>query len=182
MQRRVHDCFCLEKVSEHRIYTMTHVSRFDYQWWKAKNCWRSVDTHFHEGARSVSLSVFPIEAANTFNIYRNDHIAFDLRDLQDQKLLTLRWRSISEWGSEHKARTFAYKASQYRICEWSQPFAKQITSDARPKIVDTPLTLILRLAYPQYVIIYFGVLYYQWCLGSLCTIFIYFLLHQNIVL
>ena len=56
----------------------------------AKNRRRSIDAQFHEGAQSVSLSVFPIKAANTLIIYRNDHITFDLPDVQDQKSLTLR--------------------------------------------------------------------------------------------
>jgi len=143
MQWRVHDRFSLEKLSEHHIYTMTNASRIDEQWWKVKNCWCSIDAYFHDGARSVSLSCFPIKAANTLIIYRNNHIAYDLPNLQYQKSLTLRWRSISQWGGELEARSFAYSASQYRIYEWSQPFAKQFTDDARPPIVDSLLTLIL---------------------------------------
>jgi len=182
MQRRVHDHFSLEQLLKHRTSTMTNASHFDYQWWKAKNHWRSVDTHYHDGAWSVSLSFFPIKAANTLIIYRIYHTVFDLPDLQDQKSLTLCWRSISEWGREHEARSLAYKTSQYRMDEWSQPIDKQITNDARPKIVDTQLTLILPWAYPQFVIIYYGVIYHWWCFGSLCTVFIYFLFYQNIVL
>jgi len=158
MQRRVHDRFSLEKLSEHRIYTITDALGYHYQWWKVKNHWPSVDAHNHEGALSVSLSGFPIKAANTVIIYKNNHIAFDLPDLQVHKSLTLRWRSISEWGRECGARSFAYKASQYCMYEWSQPIAKQMTNDARPKIVEAPLTLILSWAYPQYVIINFGVI------------------------
>jgi len=86
-------------------------------------------------------------------MYSNNQIAFELPDLQDQKLLTLRWRSISEWGRECVASSSAYKAGQYRICEWPQPIATQITNEARPKIDDAPLTLILPWAYPHYVII-----------------------------
>jgi len=51
------------------------------------------------------------------------------------------------------ARPSANKANKYRIYEWSLPIAQQINKDARPKIVDAPLTLILQWAYPQYVII-----------------------------
>jgi len=82
--------------------------------------------------------------ANTLIIYRNDHISFELPDLQDQKSLTRCWCSISEWCRERETRSFAYKASQYRIYEWSQPIAMQITNDARPKIVDAMLTLCWR--------------------------------------
>jgi len=72
----------------------------------------------------------------------------------------LRRHSLSEWGTEREACSFAYKASQYCIYKWSQPIAKQITNDARPKIVSAQLTLILPWAYPQYVTIYFDVIYH----------------------
>jgi len=83
----------------------------------------------------------------------NDQIAFELHDWQDQYSLTLCWRSFSVWGRECVALPFAYKASQYLIYEWSQPIATQITHDARLKMVDASLTLILPWAYPRYVII-----------------------------
>jgi len=44
------------------------------------------------------------------------------------------------------AHSFADNASQYRIDESSQPIGTQITNDAGPKIIDAPLTLILRRA------------------------------------
>jgi len=102
---------------------------------------------------SMSLSSSHIKAAYTLIIHRNDHIAFELPDLQDQKSLTLRWHSISDWGRERVARSFAYGAGQYRISEWSQPIAIQITNDPRPTILDALLTLILPWAYPPYDII-----------------------------
>jgi len=182
MQWRVHDSFSLERQSAHRTYTMTDASHLDYQWRMVNNPWLCIDTYCHEGVRSVSLFSFPINQANTLIFYRINHIAFDLPDLQDQKLLTLHWNSISEWGRECEARSFADEASQYRSYEWSQPIAKQITTDARPNIIDTMFTLILPWVYPQYIIMYFGVIYHWSCFGSLCTVFIYFLLHQNIVL
>ena len=83
-------------------------------------------------------------------MHSNKQIASELPDLKDQKSLTLHWRSYSEWGRERVAPTFAYRASQYHICEWLQTIATQITNDARPKIVDAPLTFILPREYPQY--------------------------------
>jgi len=50
-------------------------------------------------------------------MYRNNQIAFELPDLQDQNSLMLYWHSSSEWGREHVAHSFAYKASQCRIYE-----------------------------------------------------------------
>jgi len=153
MRGSVHDCFGLAKLSQHRIYTITNTSHIDYQWWKAKNHWHSIDAHVHEGARSMLPTFFPIKVANTLIIYRNDHIAFELPDLQNQKSLMLCWCSISEWCRERESSSFAYNASQYHIYEWSQPIAMQITNDARTKIVDAPLMLILPCAYPQHAII-----------------------------
>jgi len=94
---------------------MTDSLDFDFQWSKAKNGWHSIDAHFHEGARSVLLSFFPVNIANILIIYNNDHIAFDLPDLQHKKLWTLHWRSIWELGRVREARSCAYEASQYCI-------------------------------------------------------------------
>jgi len=107
MQRRDHEHFSLEKLSEHRIYTITDASLFDYPWWKAKNRWYSIDTHFHDGAGNVALCLFPMKAAKTLIMHSNDQIASELPDLQDQKSLTLHWPSYSEWGRESVALFFA---------------------------------------------------------------------------
>jgi len=53
------------------------------------------------------------------------------------------WRSFPGWGREHDAIIFDLEGSQYLIDEWLQPFATEVTQDGQPKIVDTPLTLIL---------------------------------------
>jgi hypothetical protein len=37
--------------------------RCDFAGSNTKNCWRSVDAHFHDGAGRVLLSVLPIKAA-----------------------------------------------------------------------------------------------------------------------
>jgi len=153
MQWRVYDRFRVEKLSAHCMYTIINASHFDYQWWQAKNPWRSLEAHSHEGVWSILLSFFHIKAANTLIIYRNDHIAFELPDLHNQKSLMLCWRSISEWGREREARSFADQASQYHMWEWSLPIATHITNDARPNMVDGPLMLILPWVYPQYVMI-----------------------------
>jgi len=150
MQRRVHDSFSLEKLSEHHIYTIPDPSHFDCPWWKAKICWHSVDARSHDGAGNVALSLFPIKVSNTMSMNSNNQIASELPDLQDQKLLTLRWCSYSEWGREPVALSSAWKASQYHIYEWRQPITTQITNDARPKLVDAPLMLIFRMGQGVY--------------------------------
>jgi len=92
------------------------------------------------------------------------------------------WRSFPEWGREHVVFSFAYKGGQYLIYEWPQPIATQITQDARPKFIDSPLTLILPWVYHTYAIISFGIVYHSWCFGSHSIIFMYFLLHHFVVL
>ena len=99
------------------------------------------------------LSLFPIEAANTLIMPNNNRIALDLPDLQDQNSFILCWCSFSELGSQCVALCFAYEVSQYRIYEWRQPMTMQITNDARTKIVDALLMLILPFVYPHHVII-----------------------------
>ena len=149
MQRRVHERVSLDTLTEHRQYTINALS-FDYQWWMAKNGWRSVDAHLHDGAGKVPQSLFPIMAANTMIMHSNNQIACELPDLQDQKLMTLCGRSYSEWGLECVATSFAHKDSQYHIYEWPQPIATQITNDARSTIVDTLLTILFRMRQGAY--------------------------------
>jgi len=113
-ERRVNDCCVAERRSKQRILTMTDTLRFAYQLCKAKHRWCSFDALFHEGARSVSLPCYPKRAANTLNIYWNNHITFELPDFQGQKSVTLGWGSISEMGKE---------ACGLHVSQWSQPIA-----------------------------------------------------------
>jgi len=85
----------------------------------------------------MSPSCFPIKAANTVIMYRNDQITFELPDLQDLDSLMLCWRSFSACSMERVALSFSYKASEHRIDKWPQPIAMLITNDARSIIVDT---------------------------------------------
>ena len=87
----------------------------------------------------------PMKAANSRYIDVCDHSPIRLPKMQDQKLLMLHWRSFSEWGRKNVTFFFAYKGSLYLIYERLHPIATQITHDARPKIIDSLLTLILRM-------------------------------------
>jgi len=60
----------------------------EYQRCKTKNCRRSVEAYFQDGARCVSHSRLPIKAANVLIIYNNDQITVKLPDSQDQKSWT----------------------------------------------------------------------------------------------
>jgi len=58
----------------------------------------------------------------------------------------------------------------------------QITQDTWPRIIDTPLMLILPWEYPQYAIIWYCIVPHSHWFGSLSSVFIYFLLDNYIVL
>jgi len=70
-----------------------------------------------------------------------------LPQMQNQKSLTLHWRSSSEWGREHVTMFLAYKGSQYLVYDYLQPVAPQITQDTLPTIIDAPFTLIFKMAH-----------------------------------
>jgi len=46
-------------------------------------------------------------------MYNSEQIAFELTYLQDQKSLTLRWRSFPEWGCYRVALAYIWKDCQY---------------------------------------------------------------------
>jgi hypothetical protein len=48
----------------------------------------------------------------------------------------------------------AYKGGQYSISYSLQPFTTKITKDAKPKIVDAPLTLIFMMGQGAYRILF----------------------------
>jgi len=112
---------------------------------KTKYCWRSVDSHLHNRVTKISCTALPEKATITF--YMSSHLNTTLRSpmLHDQTSLTLRWCSFSRWCRKHIAVVFASKASQYIIYIYLQPVAPWITQDAKPKLVDAPLTLIFTM-------------------------------------
>ena len=65
--------------------------------------------------------------------------------MEDLKSLTLSGRSFAGLAREQVAYSFAFNAVQYLSYDYLQPIATQITQDAKPRIVDTPLTLISRM-------------------------------------
>jgi len=144
--------------------------------------WPSVDTHFHDGAGRVLLSVSPIEVAKNSVVTDYNVSEVWLPRTHGHISLTLRWRSFSWWGKEGIAICFAYKGGQEFLCDWLQPIGGMISQDAWPKIIDAPLTLILPWLYPLYAIIYFGTVHHSHCFGCLSGVFIYFLLDHYVVL
>jgi hypothetical protein len=97
------------------------------------------------GCRGNIACYLPIKAANSRYMDVCDQSQIRLPKIQVQKSLTLCWRSFSEWGRECVTFSFAYNCSLYLIYEHLHPIAAQMTQGARPKIIDSPLTLIFRM-------------------------------------
>ena len=66
------------------------------------------------------------------------------------------WHSYSRWGRERVASAFAYKGGQYVSYASLEPMSALITQDARPEIVDAPLTLISRIGQGAFVYIFWS--------------------------
>jgi len=115
-----------------------------------KNCWRSIDAHFHDGAGRVLQSVLPIKSGkNTFMTEYNISDVWFPR-MHDQKSLTLCWRSLSWWGREGIALCYANKGRQKLLYDLLQPIGGVVSQNAWPKIVDAPLTLIFMMGQGGY--------------------------------
>jgi len=86
-----------------------------------------------------------MEAVNNHVMCAKINVMPCLWYMQDLKLLMLRWCSFSGFCREHVAVVFAFKGCQYLINGCLEPIRTEITQDTMLTIVDTPLTLILRL-------------------------------------
>jgi len=122
----------------------------DYPWYMTNNRWRTVDTHFHEGAWRVLQSVLPIKAAKDSFMTDCSLSEVWFPRTHDQKLLMLRWCSFSWWGRDGIAMYFAYKGHQKYLDDWVRPIGGVISQDSWPKIVDAPLTLIFMMGQGGY--------------------------------
>jgi len=76
------------------------------------NRWHSFDAHFQHGAGSSSLLLLPIKEANTSIITICNQCPLWLPRMQDIKLLTLHWRSLSGWGRERLSRYFDHNGGR----------------------------------------------------------------------
>jgi len=125
---------------------MSATSRhFDNAWCKGKNRWCSVDVHFQTGGETWSRSFLRVKATYMLVINNSDQINIELPYLQHQKLLTLRWRSFSEWGSDRVTSSVASKGCQY--CYYIQPLQTGflMTWLTGPKINHPPLTFMFMM-------------------------------------
>jgi len=91
-----------------------------------------------------SLALLRIQAADSMIMGQHRCIAVWLSKMQAQKSLTPRWRLFLGGSSLISTTIFAYKGGQY--CNYgSMPLHSHwIIQNARPKIIDAPLTLIFR--------------------------------------
>jgi len=82
-------------------------------------CWRSVDALLTlcwcslSGEATSTLTILPIKATHTLIMDKSRSTALGWHKMQHTKLLTLCWRSFSDWGCDHVAFSFAYKGWQY---------------------------------------------------------------------
>jgi len=66
-----------------------------------------------EAVAGTSLAYLPLKAAISQFMDVSKHSPLRLPRMQDQKLLLLRWHSLSWWHRQCVAFSFAYKGSQY---------------------------------------------------------------------
>jgi len=157
------------------LFATTHPA--DYVRYMTMNHWRSVATHFHNLARSVSLSILPIKEVNTSFMTLCNLLPHRQPRIHDQESWMLHWQSSSWWGRERFSASSAYKGSENCDYDYLQPIAHKVTQNTWPRIVDAPLTLILRWVYTQYAIIGFGIAHHSCWVGCFFSIFSY--CHHN---
>jgi hypothetical protein len=105
--------FCLERTPIQWLYITMTVSWCYYLTYRTKCHWRSADAHLQDLAGSVSLSSWPIEAASTVLMYKNDQVTLQLPELKDQIWLTLHWCSVFGDSSSVGPGGFVLHSGQY---------------------------------------------------------------------
>jgi len=135
--------FCLSRQPIISFWQCATCCPPDYTSYMTNNRWRSVDGHFHAGARRVLQSVFPIKAANSSFMTDCSLSEVWFPWTHEQKSLTLHWPSFLWWCREGIVTCFAYTGSQKFLYDWLQPIGGVISQDSWPKIIDAPFTLII---------------------------------------
>jgi len=97
-----------------------------YQLCNTKICWHSIDAHFQNPAGSVSLVFLPLKAANIASMDVCNQVELRIPKMQNWKLLTLRWRSFSELGSDRLAVSLAYTAANMSVMHNSDQIMIQL--------------------------------------------------------
>ena len=136
---------CLWTMASPPLCVITTKLRFYYPTYRTKDFWCSVDAHFEDGTRSISLSFLRIKVINTVVMYNHCEITSQLPDEQDLKWWMFCWQSFSRWGRERVASFFAYKGCQQFYYLNSQPNCIFSTRLTWPTIIDAPLTFIFKM-------------------------------------
>ena len=138
-------CSCPSRLPISHQWMSATKQNLDYPRCKTKNRWCCKDADSQNGVVTVLLYHLPIIAATTLVMPISDQITIQLPYLQVQKSLTLRWLSFPEWCSDHVAVSCAYTRCQYISYTLQQPSHYSITILTRPKIINTPLKVILSM-------------------------------------
>jgi len=123
------------------------------QWWsmlESQQSWHSVDSHFEDGARSISLWLLPTKPANNRFMTMCNTSTTRIHIIQDQQSLRHCRRLFSWSGSEGIAISFADKCRQSFGYDLLQPISALISQDAWPKLIDALLTLIFKIGQGGY--------------------------------
>jgi len=105
---------CLKRQPKIPLWLITPFRRSHFPRHMTKNCWHSVDAHFHYGAGRVLLCVLRIKAAkNCFMTEYNLSEVWFPRT-HEQKSLNLRWRSFCH-GCSHTMQSFILAQSMIHL-------------------------------------------------------------------
>jgi len=117
----------------------------DYPGCKTKHCWCSIDAHLEEVVVILSQAFFTRKAANTLSMDLWRCIALGWSMMPEEQWWLLHCCSSLAGVSDIINSIFAYTCGEY-FDPWIMSLPTTwIIHVARPKIIDAPLTLILRL-------------------------------------
>jgi len=91
-----------------------------------------------------ALALLPTKAADEWIVGYRSSVALGLSKMQDQKLLKLCWHSFLDGGSDIITSISAHNGGQYIEYGLTPIHSVLSVPDATPKIIDAPLTLIVR--------------------------------------
>jgi hypothetical protein len=124
-----HYRICKDQVPIRWLWVYVVAKPLDYTWCNTQKRWHSVDTLLTRwwcsvdalltlcwrSFRGVAVSthtILPVKAANTSIMDKCRSTAFGLHMMEPTKSLTLWWRSVSDWGSDHIVIVFILNGCQ----------------------------------------------------------------------
>jgi len=96
------------------------------------------------GCGILWLAFLPHKVANKFIVGQHISVALRLSMMQDQKLWMRHWLPFSGGGNNNVSSIFAHNGGWYIDDGLIPTHSVLSVHDAEPKMVDTPLTLILK--------------------------------------